>query len=392
MNKLLLNTGVQLYIQKYLNTDILSVLLKKSPFEGVTAKELAQQMAARKKCEKKLPSWFNTKDIYYPKKINIEQSSSEVTAKYKAALISGKSLLDLSGGFGVDAYFFSKKFQQVYHCEIEEELAEIAAHNFEKLGAKNIIPIKDDCIAFLSKTDLKFDWIYVDPSRRDSSDKKVHKLSDCEPDIPAQLQLIFRKTNNMLIKASPLLDTSSAISSLGPVSAIQIVAVANEVKEVLYVVNKGYKGEIIINTRNYIKAGHQSFDFTLKDEKATIAVFSEPLKYLYEPNAAIMKAGAFKIIGRSYALKKLHEHTHLYTSEALHDFPGRRFEILKNVRYNKREIQQLSLSKANVATRNFPETVAKIRQRHGIKDGGDSYLFFITDQASRLRVLLCSKC
>ena len=391
LNKELLNTGVQSFIIEKLNTDIVSVLLKKSPFKGISPKELAQQIAAKKKCKTKLPTWFNTRAIYYPKKSNIEQCSSELTALYKTEIISGKSLLDLSGGFGVDSYFFSKKFDRVIHTEIDKELAEIAAHNFTKLGAQNISSLNLDGIAFLKTEVQKFDWIYIDPSRRSETQKRVFKLSDCQPDVPAHLELIFSKTRGILLKASPLLDISAGNSVLRCIKEIHIVAINNEVKEVLWLLQNGYEGEILIKTINFNKNHRQLFNFESSREKNALLNLSNPLKFLFEPNAAIMKAGAFKLIGDQFKLKKLHEHTHLYTADRIIEFPGRRFEILKNIPYNKKEIKALKVDKANISVRNFPDNVALIRRKFKIKDGGSHYLFFVTDCNNAYRVLLCSR-
>ncbi|WP_321160192.1 THUMP-like domain-containing protein [Muriicola sp. Z0-33] len=370
----------------------MSVLLKKSPFEGIEPKELAQQIASRKKCQFKLPLWFNTPGVYYPKKTNIEQCSSEITAAYKAEIVSGKSLLDLSGGFGVDSTFFSKNIKEVWHTEIDRELSEIAAYNFDKLGVKNIKSYHADGITFLESNEQEFDWIYIDPSRRDTSQNKVFRLSDCHPDVPAHLPLILSKTNNILLKTSPLLDISSGLSALQHVMEIHIVAVNNEVKELLWVLQNGYSGAITIKTINFQKNDRHIFNFELGLEKSAALHLSAPLAFLYEPNAAIMKSGAFKLIGNQFSLKKLHEHTHLYTSDHLINFPGRRFNILKAFRYNRKEITSLKLDKANVSVRNFPVIVAEIRKKFKIKDGGNTYLFFITDLDNNLKVLLCNKC
>ena len=370
----------------------MSVVLKKSPFEGISSKELARQVAAKKKCQSKLPTWFNTREIYYPKKRNIEQCSSETTAAYKAEIISGKSVLDLSGGFGVDSYFFSRKIARVWYTEIDRELAEIATHNFKKLGAQNVSTLNLDGITFLKDEKQNFDWIYIDPSRRDDTQKRVFRLSDCQPDVPFHLDLIFSKTRNILIKTSPLLDISAGNIALSFVREIHVVAVNNEVKEVLWLLHKGFEGEITIKTINFIKNSRQLFDFELSREKKAISSLSAPLKFLYEPNAAIMKAGAFKLIGNQFSLKKLHEHTHLYTSDRNIEFPGRRFEILENIPYNKKEIKSLKVNKANISVRNFPVTVALIRNKFKIKDGGNCYLFFITNYRNTHRVLLCSRC
>ena len=391
MNKEILNTGVQSFIDKNINTDIMSVLLKKSIFQGVSPQELAQQIESKKKCQKKLPTWFETPGIYYPKKINIEQTSSEISAQYKSEIIAGKSVADLTGGFGIDSYYFSKKIASVFYCEIDADLHEIASHNFKILSAKNIQAFAKNGLDFLKGSDEKFDWIYIDPSRRNKTKGKVFQLSDCEPNIADNLAFIFRKSDTVLIKTAPLLDISMGISELSDVKEIHIVAINNDVKELLWVLEKGAVGKIRIRTINFTKSGQQHFDFLLNDEKHIVSQFSAPLKYLYEPNASILKSGAFKTIGKAYGLHKLQQHTHLYTSNALIDFSGRRFQIISVNSYNKKSLKNLNIKKANITTRNFPDSVATIRKKFNITEGGNSFLFFFKNLEDIHQVALCHK-
>ncbi len=374
-----------------MNTDIVSVLFKKPLFENISNQELAQQLEARKKCEKKLPTWFATPKIYYPPKLNIEQSSSEITARYKAGIVSGKFLVDATGGFGVDSYFFSQKIEQVFHCEIDQELSRIVAHNFKILGVENIETIATDGMDFLKKSQTGFDWIYIDPSRRNDLKGKVFRLSDCLPDVLKESDILFSRSANILTKTSPLLDISLGIAELEWVQEIHVVAVKNEVKELLWLLKRGYSGGITVKTINFSISGTESFDFVLSEEKKTIAHYSPPLSYIYEPNAAILKSGAFKLVIKRFGVKKLHEHTHLYTSEALIDFPGRRFKVDEVLPYTKKNMRRFSTGKANVSTRNFKESVAQIRKKFKIGDGGNCYLFFITDFRDRGLLLKCSK-
>ena len=369
----------------------MSVLLKKIDFKGITAKELAQQIEAKKKCKDKLPTWYTAPNIYYPHKVSIEQTSSETTAQYKAEIVDGKSLLDLTGGFGVDSYFFSKKIGQVFHCEMDEELSKIASHNFDVLGAKNIQTFSKNGLEFLKESSQKFDWIYIDPSRRNDAKGKVFMMADCLPNVPEHMELLFRKTDTILMKTSPLLDFSIGIRELQFVKEIHIVAVKNEVKELLWILERGYLNDISIKTINLTKSARATFDFVLSEEKKAIAEYALPQNYLYEPNAAILKSGAFKTVGNCFGLRKLQEHTHLYTSNELLLFAGRRFKIEQTVPYNKKNIQKLGVQKANITTRNFPESVATIRKKFKITDGGDIYLFFTTDMDGDYVTIKCSK-
>lgn len=391
MNTAILHTQAQDFIAHNLDTDIMSVLLKKSTIANVTNKELAAQIEAKKKCKDKLPTWFNTPNIYYPNKLNIEQTSSEKTANYKASLVSGNTLIDLTGGLGVDCFFFSKKITTVYHCEISENVSKIATHNFNTLGANNIKTYAVNGLDYLKKSTLFFDWIYIDPSRRNDAKGKVFFLEDCLPNVPEHLDLIFSKADNILIKTSPLLDFSVGIKSLQNVKEIHVVALNNDVKELLWVLKKEYTGDITIKTINLTKTEDALFSFNYTDEKEVALTYSEPQQYIYEPNSAILKAGAFKSVAAHYKLHKLHEHTHLYTSNTLLNFAGRCFKVEKKIAFNKKEIQHLKLIKANITTRNFPESVANIRKKFKIKDGGSTYLFFTTDCNNTKIVLLCSK-
>ncbi|MDX1327592.1 MAG: class I SAM-dependent methyltransferase [Arenibacter sp.] len=369
----------------------MSVLLKDHNFDGVSSKELVQQIEAKNRCRKKLPTWFNTPLIYYPEKLNLEQTSSEDTAQYKAEIASGKSLLDLTGGLGVDSYFFSLKNSQILHCEINPKLAEIAAYNFKILGRKNIETYVGDGLDLLKKSEVFFDWIYVDPSRRNESKGKVFLLADCLPNIPENLALLFSSANNIMIKTAPLLDITAGISELNSVKEIHIVAVKNEVKELLWILEKGYQGEIEIKTVNLTSNNKEIFHFSLDNAATSTPTYSEPLDYLYEPNSAILKSGGFNIVAETFGVNKLHQHSHLYTHNKHIDFPGRHFKIETTIPYNKKALNALGIKKANITTRNFPVSVSELRKKFKIKDGGEVYLFFTTNSEGKKIVVHCSK-
>lgn len=375
-----------------MNTDILSILLKKPVFDGVGTKELTSQVQARKKAEKKLPSWFNTENIYYPAPLSIEQTSSETTAKYKSDLVSGKSLIDLTGGFGVDSFFFAKKIGVVTHCEMNIELSEIAAHNFERLKAKNIKTVAGNGIEYLKNTDRgKFDWIYIDPSRRHDQKGKVFFLKDCLPNVPEHLELLFEHSENILIKTAPLLDITAGINELKNVKDVHVVAVKNEVKELLWVLGKNHTGNIELKTTN-LQTTQPNFNFSYPDSDTDTVEFTNPQKYLYEPNSAILKSGGFNALAKQLKLGKLHQHSHLYTSTKLIEFPGRVFEIKRQLPFQKKTIATaLKGIKANITTRNFPESVAELRKKFKIKEGGDLYLFFTKGLTDRKLLLFCKK-
>lgn len=330
-------------------------------------------------------------NIYYPNKLNIEQTSSEITAGYKAQLINGNSLLDMTGGLGVDSYYFSKKVGQVTHCEMDKNLSEIAAHNFNVLGVDNCIFEVGDGIEFLRNKKHLFEWIYVDPSRRHNVKGKVFRLEDATPNIPQNLELIFERTNSVLLKTSPLLDLTLATKRLQNVFQIHVVAVQNEVKEVIFILKKRAKQSIEIKTVDLQKDGEVHFGFLWDEEKDIGAQYGLPENYLYEPNTAILKAGGFNVIGQKFGLKKLAPHSHLYTSHERIDFPGRVFKIRELLPYNKKTMGLFAGSKANVTTRNFSETVTAIRKKHNVLDGGQTYLFFTTDMKGEKIVVNCTR-
>ncbi|NNE31678.1 MAG: class I SAM-dependent methyltransferase [Winogradskyella sp.] len=367
------------------------LLLKGIPFDSVKDKEVIEQIEAKKRSEKKLPTWFNSEHIYYPNKLNIEQTSSEKTAKYKANLVSGQSLIDLTGGFGVDAYYFSKKIDRVTHCEINPTLSEIVKHNYEVLQTSNITSINVNGLDALKQENQQFDWIYIDPSRRDDSKQKVFLLSDCTPNIKTFQNLFLKHAKNVMIKTSPLLDLSATLLDLKYVKEIHIVARNNEVKELLWILERNYEGEVKIKTVNLLKDSVQNFNFILSNETIANASYSEPLAYLYEPNSAILKGGAFNVVSAQLNIHKLHKHSHLYTSNQLIEYPGRRFKIENILPFNKKAFAKEKITKANVTTRNFPLSVSNIRKKLKIKDGGFIYLFFTTTINDEKVIIVCVK-
>ena len=302
-------------------------------------------------------------------------------------MIVGNSVADITGGFGVDSYYFSKKTAAVTHFEIDKSLSDIAVHNFQQLKARNITCKATDGLQEVLLS--QFDTVYADPSRRHNTKGKVFYLKDCAPNIPEYLSSLLKVCNLLLIKTSPMLDISAGLEELTNVYQIHIVAVNNEVKELLWLAKKTYSGSVEIVTKNFKKKVAETYSFTYNEPVE--AFFDKPKRFLYEPNAAILKGGAFNAISQDFKVKKLHEHTHLYTSEALREFPGRRFIIEKVLSYSKNEMKKLGINKANITTRNFQESVSSLRKKFKIKDGGDVYLFFSTIKPSKKVVLVCSK-
>lgn len=388
--KKLLSENIQNFINNNINTDITQLALSKNPFPEIEFATIINQIKAKRKSKEKLPLWFNTASIIFPSKISVEQTSSETTAQYKSKIVSGETLIDLSGGFGIDDYYFSKKVNLITHCEIDSELSEIVAYNFKLLNADNIKCINTNSTDYLNETKDLFDWIYIDPSRRNEKKGKVFMFEDCEPNVPNLLSLYFSKSNNILIKTAPLLDLQSGIEELNYVKKVHIVAVQNEVKELLWEIEKNYEGLIVIISIN-IEKEKQTIVETIYQKEYEVE-FSLPEKYLYEPNAPLLKSGNFKAISQMYSCKKLHKHSHLYTSNSIIDFPGRRFKINNVITLQKHEIKEHILGKKmNVSTRNFPIKVEEIKKKYKIKDGGTTFTFFTTDIKNKKIALICTK-
>ncbi|WP_435412544.1 class I SAM-dependent methyltransferase [Psychroserpens mesophilus] len=391
MNQHILHNEVQTFINSHLNDDLTILLLKGQQIRGVSMKAIVEQIEAKQKSKHKLPTWFQTEGIYFPNKLNIEQTSSETTAKHKAELISGNTIIDITGGFGIDCYYFSKQFSKVIYCEINKELSAIVAHNAQVLKAKSIDFVPEDGIAFLKKSIDYFDWIYIDPSRRHDQKGKVFFLEDCLPNVPEHLDMLFTKTDQIMVKTSPLLDLSIGLKELKNVATLHIVSVKNEVKELLWILKKGYSDAIKICTVNITNDNKEQFDFFLDDEQHAEPSYSKPLTYLYEPNVAIYKSGAFKLVASKLGVSKLHNNSHLYTSDQLINFPGRRFRIDNELPYHRKRLKKELTTKANITSRNFPETVQSIRKKLNIKEGGHTYLFFTTNLSNEKIVLKCTK-
>ena len=364
-----INQEIQQYINANLKTDLHSLLLKKSPFPEVSMQEIVQQIKGRKVAEKKFPI-LNHDGIFFPPNLNLEQSSSQETAEFKTNLIKGNTFLDLTSGFGIDALFLSQNFEEVTLVEQNPELLEIVQHNWKVLRRKALF-INQKLEVFLDANQKKFDVVYLDPARRDNHNRKVFLLEDLSPNLIEIQNKLHEISNEILIKLSPLIDLQHLVSSLHHVSKIWIIAVKNEVKEVLVQLKKTEK-EIEISCIN-LQSSEPEFNFTLNDEKYCKSEFSIPKKYIYIPNNSILKSGAFNLVSERFKLKKLHQNTHVYTSDLMIKFfPGRMFEA--------EEIEIKTLKKGeqyNLIAKNYPLKPEEIKKKYKLKDGGSYYLIFV---------------
>lgn len=386
----LLQPKIQDFITENLGTDSVKLALKKNPFPEVSYAEIINQIISKKKAKEKLITWFSTTNIIYPEKISIEQTSSESTANYKSSLVSGEKLIDCTGGFGIDDYYFSKQFKTVIHCELNADLSQIVKHNYEVLKVTNIECYQGDSTEILKQLNQKFDCIYIDPSRRNDAKGKVFMLADCLPNVVNLQDFYFQFTNTILIKTAPILDLQAGLLELKNVAQIHIVAVDNEVKELLWKIEKNHNHSPEIIAVNIEKSTPSITK--IESSKSYSARYSLPKKYLYEPNAALMKSGGFEAVSELFTVSKLHQHSHLYTTEEITAFPGRKFQIDAIIPFQKKEIAHyIQGKKMNVSTRNFPIKPEEIKKKYKIQDGGTVFAFFTTNLNNEKIILLCTK-
>lgn len=385
MNTSLLDKEVQSFIHSF-DGNLSDLAFKGSPFPMISTQELLEQIDGFKRSSKKLPTWVNSSGILYPPKLNLEQTSSEITALYKSRLATGTSIADLTGGFGVDTFFFSKVIDKVMYFEQNTTLAAIAAHNFKILGADAIHCNNGD--GLMKIKDLEFDTIYLDPARRDVQKGKVFRFADCSPNIVENLDYLLERAKLLLIKSSPMLDIMEGLRELRKVVQIHVIAVQNEVKEVLWVLKESDE-PLTIFTANLGISEPQFYSF--KWDRHSITNYSTPKRFLYEPNAALMKAGAYMHLGNDFSLDKISKNAHLFTSNEYIDFPGRQFEIIETRYYRKGVLKDFKRKKAHISTRDFPETVSQLRSKWKIFDGGEIYLFFTKLENGEKVVLITRK-
>lgn len=376
-----MNQKLKTFVAEHMNDDIHQLALEAKKYPEINIPQALTQINGRKKIRQKVPFFYENEDILYPIQLSLEQSSSQTTATYKASLCDGNRLVDLTGGFGVDCYFLSEHFENVVYVERNAELCRLANHNFLALNRSNIQVVNTVSEEYLCELDHA-DWIFIDPARRNTSGKKLVHLSDCDPDVSALASMLLEKADNVMIKLSPMLDINAVIEQLPHIKTIHVIAIDNECKELLLILNKKVQTPIRIKTINFQKNQNQSFEYTIQQELNSVSETATEIEnylYLYEANSAIMKAGAFKHIGQKFNLYKLHIHTHLYVSNELHtDFPGRVFTIKRIWEKDSWKSNAHSLKKANIATRNFPTSVDEIRKKLKLADGGDNYLFACT--------------
>lgn len=380
----------QAFIEEHKHQSVaeLALLLSKKP--ALDAAFILAQINGIQKAKNKLPEFYINPKIVYPTKLSMEQCSSERTGIYKSKLVERNSLIDLTGGFGIDSFYFAKQFKQVTYVEQKKELFDVVKNNFENLKANNIELVNSSAEDFLENTDKKVDVVYVDPSRRNEN-QRVFKLDECTPNIIELAPTIFKITDKILVKTAPLLDIKQSLKDLRQVTKVWVISVDNDCKEVLYLLDSRAMSEPQINTINLTKQ-EQNFSFNFEQEQNAKVSYSEPQNYLYEPNASILKAGAFNSIADRFDINKLATNTHLYTSESLiENFPGRTLKIEQVLPYSPREFKKLGIIKANVSCRNFKDNPEQVKKKLKIKDGGEIYLFASTNCNDKAILIVCRK-
>lgn len=386
------------FCRKYENYDIAKLLLsindKNCKYD---VHSVINQVSGLQTTKNKLPLWYEN-NILYPVKLSLEQSSSEITAEYKRSIApEGKLLIDLTGGMGIDCLALSNNFDETYYVEHNKELCVIAKYNFKKMSYSNIKVFFDNAVNFMKDFSDIANLIYIDPARRDNKGNKIFSIADCTPNILDIQDLILSKSNYIMIKLSPMLDIKQALRELRYVESVHIVSIKNECKELVFVINTAEKRNSLdakIHCINFTQQNIEKYEFDCKEEDCTFNFTDKLYDYLYEPNVSILKAGAFKSIASKFNLYKLHNNSHLYTSnEIVKNFPGRIFKISKQSTFNKLELKKSlkGITSANVKSRNFPIKSSDLQKKLKLKDGNDKYIFATTLSNNQKVILICDK-
>ena len=381
------------YIRQHADEDVRQLALRGAKDPEIDLAFALDQIAGRQKARTKLPSWAALDGIVYPPHLSMEQCSSEQTARYKAKIAGeGAFFADLTAGFGVDVAFISQGFRQAVHIEQQQQLCEISSENYRLLGLNHVQVVCGDGVAYLHQMS-HVDLLYIDPARRDEHGGRTYGLADCTPNVLEIIDEMLEKADRVMIKLSPMLDWRKAVSDVGHVTEVHIVSVDNECKELLLMASKAESPLRVICVNNedvfeYIPAESDYGIAQSEWHQDTIPQF------LYEPNASIMKAGCFDEVAARFQVTQLDKNSHLFVSdEDIPGFPGRQFVIERITSMNKRDLKEAfkGCDKANIAVRNFPMTVAELRKRLKLKDGGNVYIFATTLARLGHQLLVCRK-
>ena len=405
---MLINEKTWEFVRQHANDDVRKLALQGTRDGEVDLPMALQQIAGWQTASRKLPSWAAVEDVVYPPHLNMEQCSSERTARYKAQIVGrGDTFVDLTGGFGIDFYWLSQGFQQRIYVEQNEALCTLADHNFRQLG--HACMVKCSTAAAFLQTLTHADLIFLDPARRNEHGGRTYGIADCTPNVLEMLPLLLQKSDRVLLKLSPMLDWQAAVTELQLVSEVHILSIDNECKELLLLLEPSAEPRsvedclvVCVNNNQVFKIDEkeQSKDllqvksgFTSSKTGVYFKQNQEPL-FLYEPNASIMKAGCFSVLEQRFPVSQVAPNSHLFlSSDEIDDFPGRRFQIQSISSLNKKELSSVlaPLERANMTVRNFPMTVDQLRKKLKLKDGGDTYIFATTTADGQHRLFICRK-
>ena len=369
---------LQQFIEENRNEDVKKLALRYSSLLGENLLYVMTQISGWQRCRTKIPSWAKIKGLKFPIQLSMEQCSSEQTALLKSQIIKGETMVDLTGGFGVDCAFISQSFQKAVYVEKNKELADIVSYNYSLLSLSNTSVVVADAVEYLKEME-PVSVLYLDPARRDDYGRKMVSISDCLPNLSELSEILLEKADDVWVKYSPMLDISLAVKELGCVSELFVISVDNECKELLFHLSKKVVEDPKVTCVNLQKRGISTFEFSFQEETSQPLLLATSIeKYLYEPNSSLLKAGCFKRLCGAYNLRKLDVNSHLYTSEQLiSEFPGRIFRVEQTSTLNKKMLKSFlqGLEKANVTLRNFPMSVEEFRKKMKLKEGGDCYIF-----------------
>ena len=397
-----MNAETRHFIEQNLDADVRQLALKGCRDEMVDMTLALQQIAGRQTARRKLPTWAALDGILYPPHLGMEQCSSEQTAVYKRSVVSDiivskaseGTLIDLTGGFGVDFSFLATLFKRAVYVERQEELCQLAHHNFEVLGI-NAEVVCGDGEAVLHQLTEHVTMIFLDPARRDANGARTYGISDCTPDVITLRDELLQKADYVMLKLSPMLDWRKAVVDLGEewVREVHIVSTGGECKELLLVLTKENSNE---GLRLVCKNDEQSFEVHQAStaEPCLYQPVISPSSYLYEPNASVMKAGCFAELSAHFGIGQLSQNSHLFVCERpIDSFPGRQFRIMDVSMMNKRELKEkiAPLKQANITVRNFPLSVAELRKRLKISEGGSNYIFATTLANGDHVLIICER-
>lgn len=383
------------FIRLHRMDDVRTLALQAAKYKNIDLPQALQQIAGWQTARRKLPHWSETEGVLYPPHLSMEQCSSELTAVYKAEVLgTGNSMADLTGGFGVDCSYLARGFRQAAYVERNPALCTLARHNFPLLGCPHIAVHQAEAEDYLCAM-TPVECLFLDPARRDDHGGKTVAIADCTPDVKALRSLLLEKAQRVLIKLSPMLDITLALRDLPGVCEVHVVSVQNECKELLLLLTtENTVAEPTFHCINFT-TDTQRFSFTATEEQQAVCPLTSTLgQYLYEPNTSLLKAGAFRSPAARFGLKKLHTNSHLYTSDIfIENFPGRSFQIEGSYTFGKKELKALTapLTQANLTVRNFPASVADLRKRLKLREGGDTYLFATTLADEQKVILKCKK-